>query len=213
MIVPVAAFVSLALSCAPDVAPETLAAIARTESSLDTLAIHDNTDRKSYQPGDKTEAVDLARQLLAAGHSLDLGIMQVNTGNFGWTELTLEDAFEPCPSIRAGATVLIQISKYNTGSPRAGFANGYVRRVLESRQLIAKGGASADSPKHSSPPPEAKHDWDVFPDETDKSTGLDKADEQVELPPVTVTAVPVSETESPEPQAIAANSQQSETGR
>lgn len=209
MIIPVAAFTALALSCAPDVAPETLAAIARTESSFETLAIHDNNDRKSYRPGGKTEAVDLARQLLAAGHSLDLGIMQVNTANFGWVELTLEDAFEPCASIRAGATVLIQISRYNTGSPRAGFANGYVRRVLDSRQLIAKGGASADSPKA---PPEVKHDWDVFPDETDKTDEQQKAasPEQtpaapVELPPVTVTAVPVSQADAHDQQNVAEN--------
>ena len=50
MILPLAVFAQLSTTCAPDVALETLTAIARTESSLDPFAIHDNTTGRSYRP-------------------------------------------------------------------------------------------------------------------------------------------------------------------
>ena len=160
----VPAFVTLANACAPNVAAETLAALARTESNLDPLALYDNTAHQSYQPRDKAQAVSLAQQLLQAGHSIDAGIMQVTSGNFRWLGLGVEDAFEPCASIRAGATVLTSFSGYNTGSPRAGFSNGYVRRVLDSRESNERGDAQSEQPRPS-PPAVNQHDWDVFPDE------------------------------------------------
>jgi Type IV secretory system Conjugative DNA transfer/Transglycosylase SLT domain len=160
----VPAFVALANACAPNVAAETLAALARTESNLDPLALYDNTAHESYQPRDKAQAVSLAQQLLQAGHSIDAGIMQVTSGNFRWLGLGVEDAFEPCASIRAGATVLTSFSGYNTGSPRAGVSNGYVRRVLDSRESNERGDAQPEQPRPS-PPAVNQHDWDVFPDE------------------------------------------------
>lgn len=123
-------FSELAARCAPAVAPETLAAVARVESGFAPLSIHDNTSKRSYRPQDKAEAISIARRLLNDGHSLDVGLMQVNNHNFAWTGLTLEDAFEACRSIRAGAAILTSFSQYNTGSPRDGFANGYVARVV-----------------------------------------------------------------------------------
>ena len=125
MILPLAVLTQLAVACAPQVAPQTLAAVAQTESQLDPLAIGDNTAHRSYRPRDKAEAVELARQLMAEGHDLDLGLMQINQGNLGWLGVALEDAFEPCASLWAGATMLTALSRYNTGSPGGGFANGY----------------------------------------------------------------------------------------
>ena len=62
--------------------------------------------------------------------------MQINRGNFAWLGLTVDAAFDPCRSIAAGAAVLTQISRYNTGSPTAGFRNGYVARVLAADQKV-----------------------------------------------------------------------------
>jgi type IV secretion system protein VirB1 len=107
-----------------------LVAVAQTESHLDPLAVHDNTTHRSYSPATKADAVLTAQQLITEGHNLDLGMMQINTGNLGWLRLTIERAFDPCQSLKAGAAVLTAISRYNTGSHTAGFSNGYVRRVL-----------------------------------------------------------------------------------
>jgi type IV secretion system protein VirB1 len=57
MILPLAVFAQLSTTCAPRVALETLTAIARTESGLDPLAIHDNSTKRSYRPKDQAEAV------------------------------------------------------------------------------------------------------------------------------------------------------------
>jgi type IV secretion system protein VirB1 len=163
-VIGVAAFLSFAGVCASQIAPETMLAIARVESQLSPLAIHDNTSGDSYRPQDRNEAIALAKALLAAGHSVDLGLMQVTSGNFNWLDLTLEDAFDPCQSMRAAARVLTSLSAYNTGLPRAGLANGYVRRVLNAhanRDSVppARRSASAARPRAKEP------DWDVFPDE------------------------------------------------
>ncbi len=130
MILPLAVVTTLAATCAPQVAPATLAAIAKTESGLDPFAIGDNTAHRSYHLVAKPEAVALAARLATEGHDLDLGLMQINQRNFGWLGLAADNAFEPCRSLAAGAAVLTAFSRYNTGSPRAGFENGYVARVL-----------------------------------------------------------------------------------
>lgn len=138
-----------AASCAPNVAGKDLAAIAQIESSLNPLAIHDNTSRKSYAPPDKTVAIEFAQQLLRAGHSIDVGLMQVNSANFGWLGLTLADAFDGCSSLRAGAQVLTAFSRYNTGSSTRGFSNGYVARVLAAK-FNPTGTLKPDIPKGNS---------------------------------------------------------------
>jgi type IV secretion system protein VirB1 len=142
------ALIALSGQCAATVAPGTTLSFARAESDLDPLAIHDNADGRSYHPVSKAEAVATASRLIAAGHSIDAGFMQVNSLNFGWLGLSVSNAFELCPSIQAGARVLhtgydpcmdaggeaqaclrIAASTYNTGSPTRGFANGYVMRI------------------------------------------------------------------------------------
>lgn len=140
--------------CAPQVAPATLAAIAATESGFDPLAILDDTTHATWRPRDRGEALGLARELIGAGHSVDLGLMQVNSGNLGLLNLKLSQAFDPCASLRAGAEVLaagyeggktraarqaalrMALSRYNTGGPQAGFRNGYVSRVVAAAKWV-----------------------------------------------------------------------------
>jgi type IV secretion system protein VirB1 len=160
VILPLAVIAQLAAACAPQVAPETLAAVAQTESGRDPLAIGDNTTHRSYRPHDVNEAATLAHDLMAKGHDLDLGLMQINRGNFTWLGLTVEAAFDPCRSIAAGAAVLTQLSRYNTGSPTAGFRNGYVARVLAADQTVKGKTEKPAQPAAPDPPPP----WNVFPD-------------------------------------------------
>ncbi len=164
----------LAGTCAPGVAPATIAALAKVESGYETNSINDNTTKREYKAADKAEAVAIAQQLLKAGHSIDLGLMQINSQNFGWVGLTIEEAFEPCSSMKAAQTILTGFSQYNTGSPKRGFTNGYVAKVITAAAEIKTGGelpaansipaapsvqAAIVTPKHP--------DWNVFPPDED----------------------------------------------
>lgn len=142
---PAAVLLQLAAACAPSVAPQTLLAVARAESGLRPLAVHDNTTGLSYAPASAAEAVALVGRL--GGHSLDLGLVQVNAATLGGLGLSVRDAFDPCRSLAAGAEVLhrsyrlslpgqppqralrLALSRYNTGDPARGFRNGYVGRI------------------------------------------------------------------------------------
>ena len=65
--------------CAPQIASVTMAAIVQQESGGNPLALHDNTSGKSYRPATIAEAARLARELIAQGHSVDIGLPQINS--------------------------------------------------------------------------------------------------------------------------------------
>jgi type IV secretion system protein VirB1 len=143
-------FVSLAMQCAPTVAPLTMAAIVKTESAFNQLAIGVNGGaRLVRQAGSIAEAVVTAKWLLDRGYNIDLGLAQVNSNNLSKTGLTIEGAFDPCKNLAAAASILTgnfqaakgktpgdqaalhaAVSAYNTGSFTKGFQNGYVQKVL-----------------------------------------------------------------------------------
>ena len=123
------AVLTLAAACQSAVDPVTMAGIASHESRLEPFAVRDNTDRRGFAPQTKPEAARLAHSLIAAGHSVDIGLTQINASNFGWLGLTVETALDPCRNIAAGASVLTAYRRYNTGSPSAGIANGYASKV------------------------------------------------------------------------------------
>lgn len=106
MTLTLATVLSLAATCQSAVAPVTIAKIAHVESRFDPTLVHTNADR-----------------------SIDVGLMQINSKNFKWLGLTMRDALDPCKSIRAGAELLASFSRYNTGSPTRGIANGYALAV------------------------------------------------------------------------------------
>jgi type IV secretion system protein VirB1 len=135
------------LACAPHIAPATLEAVIAVESRGAPLAIFDNTTRRAWRPHDQAEAITLARQLVAAGHRVDLGLMQVDSVNLPALGLSVTQAFDPCTNVRAGATILTAdyaaarqqwgdgqialqhaLSAYNAGNFYRGFRNGYVAR-------------------------------------------------------------------------------------
>jgi len=135
--------------CAPFVAPETLAAVIHVESRGRPLALNINGGNPlPSQPSTVAEAAALARAAMARGHSVDIGLMQVNSQHLARLGLTVEALLDPCTNIRAGAQVLSQayeratrlsgrgggeamqraLSIYNTGHPQRGFATGYVAK-------------------------------------------------------------------------------------
>ena len=188
MIVALASFVQLAAQCAPTVHVDTLAAVARAESRFETNAINDNSARRHYAPADRAATSAIAVRLIALGHSVDLGLMQINSANLRALGLSVADAFDPCRSIAAGARVLRDgyrapgagvdaqpallraISRYNTGDVQRGFGNGYVARVqvaaeqvVPAIRIIGGGSPSLAAPAMPAAPvfPEPPA-WDVF---------------------------------------------------
>jgi type IV secretion system protein VirB1 len=135
----VVAVLALAHQCAPTVAPETIVSIAKAESGLNPLAIHDNATGQRYMPAAVNEAVTLATGLIAGEHhNIDLGLMQINSANLAASNLRIADAFDACHSIEVGARILSDafqralrsaLSTYNTGDQQRGIDNGYVARV------------------------------------------------------------------------------------
>jgi len=152
------------LACAPQVAPETVERIIQVESGGNPLALNVNGTKLHRQPQDAADAVVLARHYLDHGYSVDLGLMQVNSDNLVSLGYTVEDMFETCKNLDAGARILTAhynraraehddeqhalraaLSAYNTGSFSRGFDNGYVARYFTA-PLPAQAAATAADP-------------------------------------------------------------------
>src|ERR1700761_7446633 len=102
-----ATVLALAERCAPAVAAQTLRAVALAESGFNPLAINVNRGAPRPRPAaSRAEALAVARTLQAAGANFDVGLLQINVANLQRLGLTLEDAFDPCRSLAAGAAVL-----------------------------------------------------------------------------------------------------------
>ncbi len=181
MVLPLSTVMALALQCGSAAPPTTLTAIARAESGFDPLAIGVNgIHARRLHPTSAADAVLAARQLIAAGESVDLGLAQINARNLAWLGLSVDDAFDPCANLAASARVFSQaydratqagaapataqrtaLSYYNTGSPRRGFTNGYVAKVLAAVPR-AEAGLSPGLRYAADPPPPPAPSWDVF---------------------------------------------------
>jgi type IV secretion system protein VirB1 len=114
--------------CAAKVDARTMTAIVSVESAGDRLALHDNTLGRSFSPASGDEAVAWTQQLLALGHSVDIGLSQINSRNLPRLGLRVEEAFDSCTNLRAGATILSE--DYASASARFGAGQVALRRAL-----------------------------------------------------------------------------------
>lgn len=161
--------------CAPNVAPSTMQHIIMHESAGNHLALNVNKKkvpvlgedgkqvivtmpdgRKKPQTRTVTfklpmpikstqDAVTVAELAIAAGHSVDLSYMQVNSKNLKKLGYSVAQMFDPCTNLAAGAEILTTsyvgaakvfgegqealgaaLSAYNTGNWKGGYLNGYV---------------------------------------------------------------------------------------
>lgn len=171
-------FDALAKQCAVGVSADVLRAVASKESRFEPFALHDNTRKITRIAGDAKEAAALAEKWIAAGDSVDIGLMQINAPNLAPLGLTVAQAFDPCSSLAAGAAVLraayskggsaaeqqaallIMLSRYNTGRPLNGLVNGYVGEVI-----AAGSGDAAPRPEPAvavQPQQTQTPSWDVW---------------------------------------------------
>ena len=119
---------------------ERVRATAHVESGRRATSIHDNTTSQSYAPATTVEAARLALALRAQGHSVDAGVMQVNSLNWQWLGLTAETVFDPQTNVCAAMAKLAvdyaierRVScRYNTGRPECD--NGYPERIASAWQ-------------------------------------------------------------------------------
>lgn len=133
--------------CAPISHRHVLNALIKTESGGDPFVVHDNNG-SIFRSRTATEAIATAEGLIRQGHSIDMGLSQINSRNLPKLGLSISQVFEPCANIKAASTIwswglkmavdkygegqqatLAAVSVYNTGSLSAGFSNGYVGKV------------------------------------------------------------------------------------
>ena len=127
-----------------------MAAIVKTESGFKPFAIGVNKSEVKLirQPANKQEAVTTAKWLISNGYNIDMGMAQINSANMKWLGVSIDDLFDPCKNVAAGAKILLNnyidafkkigepqdalraaLSSYNTGNATAGIKNGYVAKV------------------------------------------------------------------------------------
>jgi len=134
--------------CAPKVAAVTMAAIVQQESGGNPLALHDNTTGQSYRPASLAEAARLARTLIQAGHSVDLGLAQINSRNLPALGLDTDQVFNPCSNLHAAQVILLRawsqsggslrgaLSAYNTGNTTGIAGARYSSRVYAQAGVV-----------------------------------------------------------------------------
>ena len=116
-----AEFVALATRCAPGVPPDTLLAIARTESGLYANAISINRPRASArragysdreialskQPTNRTQASRWLHWFAIRRLTVSVGLMQVNAETALSLGVSADQLLEPCTNLRVGARILV----------------------------------------------------------------------------------------------------------
>jgi type IV secretion system protein VirB1 len=143
-----ATFLALALTCAPQVHPDTVRAIASVESGFNPFAIGVVAGALHRQPRTQAEALATIESLQAGGWNYSVGLGQINVGNFARLGLTPRSALDPCTSLSAMQAVLGEcyaraasknpartalryaLSCYYSGNFITGLRHGYVGKVV-----------------------------------------------------------------------------------
>jgi type IV secretion system protein VirB1 len=125
---------------------------------LKRWGLAEGTLRLKRQPINQREALDWLAYFQNYDIFVDLGLMQVSTAEAKRRGISPESLLEPCTNLRIGWQILEDayqiekttygpgqealqhaISRYNTGDPKQGIANGYLARVFAAvRRLQAE---------------------------------------------------------------------------
>ena len=131
---------AVALHCAPTMDPAMLVGIARQESGLEPLTLRDDTSGEVLHGAGVVAA---ARRRIAAGHSVDLGLWQINSHNLSLLGLGVAEALEPCQAAAAAARLIELYSRYNTAVRQSAASRTATRRrssppSTASRRLVPR---------------------------------------------------------------------------
>ena len=134
--------IDLMQTCAPNIAPTTLAAIVRHESDWNPHALHNNTLGSSIKASSKEEAVAVATKMIKAGQSVDIGLGQINSQHLSKYKLSVEQVLDPCTNLRIAQDILLDgwkisggnlmgaLSAYNTGKTNSATGLKYANAVI-----------------------------------------------------------------------------------
>ena len=131
----------LLMMCAPAVDPVTMAAVVKQESGGQPWVLNNNSTRKTLTFASKAAAVAAAVAAVGRGESVDMGLVQINSKNLPVLGLSVEQVFDPCTNIAAGATILAAgyeragslggaLSIYNTGRSDSKMGAAYAQNVF-----------------------------------------------------------------------------------
>ena len=131
----------LLMMCAPAIDPVTMAAIIKQESGGRPWVINNNSTKKSSFFDSMAEAVGAARAAIDNGESIDMGLAQINSKNLKNLGIAVDQIFDPCTNIAAGAKILeygfketgsLQgaLSMYNTGKVNSKIGSEYAKKVF-----------------------------------------------------------------------------------
>jgi len=162
----------------PGAFAERLVAIAGRESGRDPLAIGIDPDpahglpASSVRASTPAEAAAYARTLIAQGRHIGLGLMQISDAQLARHGLTIENAFDACRNMRAGAdhyradvqaVLNLAARRYNTGSIERGaaYAAGIERELAIVRRVVdVPGDVAVPQPR---PAPQPSPPSDLIP--------------------------------------------------
>lgn len=148
---------SLALQCSPQVHPDTVFDVAKTESGLNPFAIAEIIPKSeraaagksviTHMPATKAEALQIVNAIEKKGRRYSVGLMQITSTNFSQYHTTAEKLFSPCDNLKVAEKILVDcyrrggnlkngLSCYYSGDPMTGqkrekeFANtSYIERI------------------------------------------------------------------------------------
>lgn len=142
-------FDAIAASCAPNVAPSTLRAMASVESGFNPHAIGVVNGRLVRQPRNLPEAISTVMALEQQGARFSAGLVQINVSNWPAYHLDRESVFDTCANLRAAAGILADcyqrasvrsrvpqvalrdaLSCYYSNNFVTGYRHGYVQKVV-----------------------------------------------------------------------------------
>jgi type IV secretion system protein VirB1 len=118
-----------------------MAAIVKQESGGRPWVINNNTTKKSSFFDSMAEAVAAARAAIDNGESIDMGLAQINSKNLKNLGIAVDQIFDPCTNISAGAKILeygfketgslpAALSMYNTGKADSKIGSAYAKKVF-----------------------------------------------------------------------------------
>lgn len=139
-------FDNLAGRCAPDVAPDTLRALVKTESSFNPYAIG-VVEGSVKQPTSFAEAMITISELELTGKNYSVGLAQINKKNFKQYGISPAQALDSCTNLKVASKILgacfksaqtrdsgqsalhDALSCYYSGNFTTGYRHGYVDKV------------------------------------------------------------------------------------